>query len=1164
MVPIRDPKLIGRKIDCPKCKYRFVVEEPADEVEDLDDEGPDKKGKPEGITNKKPANGKAAKAPGKRRPDDDEDLEEKPKKKQAGSGMLIVGIALAAIAVIALAVGAVFLFTGDSDEDKPSSRSLASAPPPSGENTPTDNKQKTEPTGPKPRHEDITNLLPNDTQVVVNLPLEHLLSNAKVNQALLKTPGAFHEAAFQRIWGIPPTEVRRVVIAYNAEKQTVFSVMRTNTQLKEDKIVAGLKLQAEAPINGLKHYLIKKPLDALSTLLLKGGEYRPKVSMHFIDPFTVVCADVGPMTQFLQSKWKVNQLSSQPAQKEQGGGQGGPQGGGQQGMQGMQGGGMQGGNMQQMMQRRMQGGQGGPPAGMQGGGPPAGMQGGGPPAGMQGGGPPAGMQGGGPPAGMQGGGPPQGGGGKPPAGMMGGGPGGGFQPPSGMPSGMAPSSMTGGGNAAGAAPESSSYMTIDPHLKAVLDQAERVDKNENQNVLLSVAMSTAALSVEYLKKSMAQQGGNIPQVPDFALKLFLDSFRNQLKAVGVAVTELSDSKIAGNVAVGAKDATLAQDWEKKLTESAPALLAMSRLDLVAKNPAPNNNVQGMQGGGMMGMQGGMMGMQGGGMQGGGVSPQQMQQEMMRRRMMMQQGGMQGGMPPGGPGGGFPGAMQPPEEGEKPDEKGKHGSYETWMKDSVLALGVNYNIPSNQSLGVGAGLEFAGIFLRGVMAMSDRASRIHELAAATQAFFEEKGHFPRGTVSPSRDSSRVLDWRPDQRFSWMRLLLPYLANGEYKEIKFEDKRPWNEDLMNMRAGLTVIPQFVAPVASDNPMYYYVAYPNLVVKGPSSSMWAATNFVGMAGVGLDAAEYRANDPATAKKRGVFGYDRETKKADIKDGLDQTIALIQVPTEPKSPWIAGGGSTVRGVSEDLDCVQPFVCTEYQGKRGTFAIMADGKVRFIPATIDPKTFQAMCTIAGDDKVKDLEKVAPEVSPPDDMPEQPELKAEPKAPAAPPPAVKPAQSENQSKLPAGWKEIDSKEGRYHVALPTGQVQDSSRNAKTPFGEGTLYEKMILLSDKSRLYAVQYMDVAGEIKDEDSFLDGFVREQLKNNPGSQEKNLRKITMSGRPGLEFEAQVPEKGNLFVRIYLDKNRLYSLISRGLPGKPRSDEIQAFFDSFQITTQ
>ena len=27
MVPIRDPGLIGRKIDCPKCKYRFVVDD---------------------------------------------------------------------------------------------------------------------------------------------------------------------------------------------------------------------------------------------------------------------------------------------------------------------------------------------------------------------------------------------------------------------------------------------------------------------------------------------------------------------------------------------------------------------------------------------------------------------------------------------------------------------------------------------------------------------------------------------------------------------------------------------------------------------------------------------------------------------------------------------------------------------------------------------------------------------------------------------------------------------------------------------------------------------------------------------------------------------------------------------------------------------------------
>ena len=108
---------------------------------------------------------------------------------------------------------------------------------------------------------------------------------------------------------------------------------------------------------------------------------------------------------------------------------------------------------------------------------------------------------------------------------------------------------------------------------------------------------------------------------------------------------------------------------------------------------------------------------------------------------------------------------------------------------------------------------------------------------------------------------------------------------------------------------------------------------------------------------------------------------KPDEIRDGLGDTILLIQVPPDHKSPWMAGGGSTVRGISEDLDCVKPFVCTEYEDKDGTFAIMADGKVRFIPATIDPKTFQAMCTIAGGEKIKDLDAdAAPEVPPPEDM----------------------------------------------------------------------------------------------------------------------------------------------------------------------------------------
>ena len=45
MVTIKDDSLIGKKIDCPKCKYRFVVEEPVDEEEEEfeEEEAPAKK-----------------------------------------------------------------------------------------------------------------------------------------------------------------------------------------------------------------------------------------------------------------------------------------------------------------------------------------------------------------------------------------------------------------------------------------------------------------------------------------------------------------------------------------------------------------------------------------------------------------------------------------------------------------------------------------------------------------------------------------------------------------------------------------------------------------------------------------------------------------------------------------------------------------------------------------------------------------------------------------------------------------------------------------------------------------------------------------------------------------------------------------------------------------
>src|SRR4051812_42235824 len=83
MVPVRDSGLIGRKIDCPKCKYRFLVEKP-EGMEDDEEPKPKKSGK------------------AKRAEPEDEGGEEAPKKKGLSSTVL-VGAIIGVVGVLVVA-----------------------------------------------------------------------------------------------------------------------------------------------------------------------------------------------------------------------------------------------------------------------------------------------------------------------------------------------------------------------------------------------------------------------------------------------------------------------------------------------------------------------------------------------------------------------------------------------------------------------------------------------------------------------------------------------------------------------------------------------------------------------------------------------------------------------------------------------------------------------------------------------------------------------------------------------------------------------------------------------------------------------------------------------------------------------------------------------------
>jgi hypothetical protein len=737
-----------------------------------------------------------------------------------------------------------------------------------------------------------------------------------------------------------------------------------------------------------------------------------------------------------------------------------------------------------------------------------------------------------------------------------------------------------GGGKSDAAPISSSYMTIDPHLKAVLDQVEKTDTEADQVVLASLA------------QLIADDGKPFRRQQDEVLQMWegfvaLDKSQDDIKAQGVALIALSDKKLSYAAAVSAKDTKVVSNIQKELQGKLDKEFAS--LDMVSKSSS-NNNFPGMPGmpggmqGGMPGMPGGMQGGMPPGMQGGGPMPQPQQQGGGQQGQggfpqpgqggfpqpgqggfpQPGQGGFpqpgQGGFPQPGQGGmppGMPGGMPPGMQGgeEKKEEKGKDGDYLVWTKDKVVAMGVNRKIPTLASVLIQAKLGDLCKILRAEADTCDRRSRIHELAAAMQTYLEREGRFPRGALPRSPSSERVLDWRPDQRLSWLVELLPDLGNGEFKSLRAKIDDSWNDLPTNLQIATTVIPQFLAPQPNDKVTDFYLQYP-----GVNGVPVAATHFVGVAGVGLDAAEYRGDDAATAKKRGVFGYDRETKKEDVKDGLEQTIAALQVPSAPRAPWLAGGGGTVRGVSEDLDCVRPFVCAEYQGKRGTFAIMADGKVRFIAETIDPKTFQAMCTIAGGDKIKNLDDIAPEVPPLEDVP-QPELKAEEPAP----PVVQPPAGQAPSpKTPGGWSDYTSKEGGFSVSLPAGKVMQQDLEVPTPVGKLTIHLHGIELPNDAGAFITMYSDYPAVViaAGTDKLFDGAkVGAAAGSGKGAKITSESKITFEGHPGREWIIDVPGQGVLKAHIFLVKNRLYQLIAGGEPTKVPQKDVQAFFDSFKL---
>jgi len=491
----------------------------------------------------------------------------------------------------------------------------------------------------------------------------------------------------------------------------------------------------------------------------------------------------------------------------------------------------------------------------------------------------------------------------------------------------------------------------------------------------------------------------------------------------------------------------------------------------------------------------------------------------------------------------PNPMNPGDPNKKDDDEEKpDGTVTLTPEDRLLVCGLELTLPKEHYVATMDGLEVWFATLRSSADLANPHSWAHELADVTQAYLNARGAFPQGALPRPADSARRIPYRPDERLSWVAALLPFLGE-EYRDWRLNPAQSWSEG-RNLLVAQRVIPHLIG-TRQSSPVATHVAYPKV------DGLVGATTFVGIAGVGLDAAESGASD----SKRGVFGYDRVTRKEDIKDGLDQTIALIMAPSAQAGPWLAGGGSTVRGVydeSDEVHPVTPFVCMTFQakggaespfnGKPGTLAIMADGKVRFIPQSIPAKTFRALCTIAGNDKVTKLDETCPVIEsdkrqlstggvrlPTTGVPDAP-------APKMPTSAV------------SGWETMTNDKVGFSVLMP-GKPKESSVGAATVYeakkGDGVF---VVAVAENADLSKPGMADAALKRMGELAASKGKPVED------------RTFTGSGVKAREFrfEAASPGAKAAKVRLYVIGNFIVNLTSEA----KSAEDTKTFFDSFTIT--
>jgi prepilin-type processing-associated H-X9-DG protein len=234
------------------------------------------------------------------------------------------------------------------------------------------------------------------------------------------------------------------------------------------------------------------------------------------------------------------------------------------------------------------------------------------------------------------------------------------------------------------------------------------------------------------------------------------------------------------------------------------------------------------------------------------------------------------------------------------------------------------------------------------------NNLRVMGEAVHLYYHDHQLFPTGTIPNA-------DLQPEQRLSWLVSILPYLAATEEQlsSGRNEAGKPGGKRSPSGTAYEAIhkdlawnAPDNEQPVNTTIRWFLCPSDPGT----PADHRPALTSYVGIAGIGANAAQLPTTDP----NAGVLGYDRRTTFEDITAGISSTMLATETASDNGS-WAAGGPPTLRGVipsQEPLIGVGRLFGGCHPG--GLNVLFVDNHVQFIQDTITPRTFEAMATMAG------------------------------------------------------------------------------------------------------------------------------------------------------------------------------------------------------------